>query len=386
MDFLTSDQYKLGVLPRDLDLLLDIIKEQAKISLDIVIYEMGDPTINQLIKEIGFKGIPVRIIFNGYYYSGQKEHVAQLQLLRSEVPYSNVEMVYSNDFYKITHQKTLIFNANTSQRSVLICSCNLNTKPKYPTFDHNSSTFTKKYAKGNLLNYNSLDGFVHVRSHPVVDAVYDMFETDWNNLPNVKPKHNPHLVWSAGCTVDSLNKSSVPLSEVHPYGTFYNTLKQMISSAKRSIHIWAEQFVYPIDQIMSWKPKNVVLTVYLPEYPVSSSTKRAFQLAFKDEKTSISFAKNCNYGHLKALIIDEERMMIGSTNLSVESIYGNKQLNVLVQGTPVLQALNQWKTYEYIPIDRNEYLGDPKPHDFKYYPRLPKGKFPGGTPVKSFQI
>ena len=70
-----------------------------------------------------------------------------------------------------------------------------------------------------------------------------MFESDWNNTPNVKPKSNPYLVWSAGCTVDEPSKVSVP-SEVHHYGTFYTTLKQMIRSANQCIDIWAEQFVY----------------------------------------------------------------------------------------------------------------------------------------------
>jgi phosphatidylserine/phosphatidylglycerophosphate/cardiolipin synthase-like enzyme len=257
-------------------------------SLDMTMYEMSDPTAEQILIADHKRGVRVRVLLDHDYSGGSVNQEAYATLSSAGVP-----VAWSNDL-EIFHQKTITVD---SDESAIMTS---NLTPQY---------------------YATTRDLVVMDSQPAdVAAIESVFATDWSGAAPSPGPPGIDLVWSPG---------SEP------------QLAALISSASRSVVVENEEMDSTSieDALESDAERGVDVTVVMT---ADSEWDSAFSQLESDGVHVVLYADTTSalYIHAKVIDVDSTKAFVGSENFSTASLDYNRELGLITSSASILGPLN----------------------------------------------
>jgi phosphatidylserine/phosphatidylglycerophosphate/cardiolipin synthase-like enzyme len=257
-------------------------------SLDMTMYELSDPTAEQILIADHKRGVRVRVLLDHDYSGGSVNQAAYATLSSAGVP-----VAWANDS-EIFHQKTITVDGDESA----ITTGNLT--PQY---------------------YATTRDFVVMDSLPPdVAAIESVFATDWSGAAPSQGLPGIDLVWSPG---------SEP------------QLAAIISSAARSVVVENEEMdSTSIEKALeSDAERGVDVTVVMT---ADSEWDSAFSQLESDGVHIVLYPDTASalYIHAKVIDVDSAKAFIGSENFSTASLDYNRELGLITSSASVLGPLN----------------------------------------------
>src|SRR6185312_10169856 len=167
--------------------------QNAHTSVDLVIYELEDPQVEQALADAQSRGVQVRVLLDNLDSFGNYPNDAAYTFLQSH----NVPIEWSPNYFPLTHQKTLIVD----DTEAMIMTFNLS--PQY---------------------YASSRDFGIVDTDPKdVAAIETAFTSDWSGQQSTA-QNASDLVWSPNSA---------------------DTLIALISSATSTLEVYNEEMADP---------------------------------------------------------------------------------------------------------------------------------------------
>jgi cardiolipin synthase A/B len=262
--------------------------QSARSSVDLVMYELSDPTFEQALVSAEKRGVQVRVLLNGGYFgSGSSANQAAYNYLTA----NGVPVRWSPSRFALTHQKTLVADDSTAY----IMTLNL-IDADYPT--------SRDFA---VVDTNSQD----------VAAIERTFTADWNNQP-VKPSDGADLVWSPNALGSQLS---------------------LINSARHSLDIYNEEMddAAVTSALAATARRGVDVKVVMT---ASSDWDSAFKkladagVHVRTQKQDASL-----YIHAKMILVDGRRAFLGSQNFSAGSLDDNRELGIILDTGAIIESL-----------------------------------------------
>lgn len=259
----------------------------ASKSIDLVIYELSDPAIEQALIEKHTQGVSIRVLLNGGYYGSHTMNASAFRTLSD----AGVPVKYTPATFALTHQKTLVTDASTA----LIMTFNL--VPKY-------------YKTGRdfgIIDSDASD----------VSAIERTFDADWNGT-KINAQTGDSLVWSPGAK---------------------EVLVGMIDSAKQSLLVYNEE-MQDSDVVAALEraaDRNVSVSIVMTD---ANNWHAAFtDLTAHGVHIRTYAPKASRYIHAKMILTDGSEAFLGSENFSTNSLDRNRELGLLIANPAILQAL-----------------------------------------------
>ena len=260
----------------------------ARQSLDMTMYELSDPTAEQILIADHKRGVRVRVLLDHDYSGGSVNQAAYASLSSAGVP-----VAWSNDS-EIFHQKTITVDGDESA----IMTGNLT--PQY---------------------YATTRDFVVMDSQPSdVAAIESVFATDWSGAAPSPGRPGIDLVWSPG---------SEP------------QLAALIGSAARSVVVENEEMDSTSIEgaLDSDAERGVDVTVVMT---ADSEWDSAFAQLESDGVHVVLYSDTASalYIHAKVIDVDSTKAFVGSENFSTASLDYNRELGLITSSAGVLGPLN----------------------------------------------
>jgi phosphatidylserine/phosphatidylglycerophosphate/cardiolipin synthase-like enzyme len=262
--------------------------QSARSSVDLVMYELSDPTFEQALLNAARRGVQVHVLLNdGYYGSGSSANQAAYRYLTAR----GVRVRWSPSRFALTHQKTLV----TDDSIAYIMTLNL-VDEDYPT---------------------SRDFAVVDRNAQDLAAIERTFTADWNNQA-VTPSDGADLVWSPGALGPQLS---------------------LINSARHSLDIYNEEMddSAVTSALEAAARRGVDVKVVMT---ASSEWDSAFK-GLADAGVHVRTYKQdaSLYIHAKMILVDGRRAFLGSQNFSAGSLDDNRELGITVEAGDIIDSL-----------------------------------------------
>jgi cardiolipin synthase A/B len=260
----------------------------ARQSLDMTMYALSDPTVEQILVADHKRGVRVRVLLDRDFSGGSVNQAAYSTLSTAGVP-----VAWANDS-EIFHQKTVTVDGDASA----IMTGNLT--PQY---------------------YATTRDFVVMDSQPPdVAAVESVFATDWAGAAPSPGTPGIDLVWSPGsepqlaAVITSATRSVVVENEEMDSTAIENALE---SDARRGVDV------------------TVVMTA-------DSEWDLAFSQLESDGVHVVLYPDTASalYIHAKVIDVDSTKAFIGSENFSTASLNYNRELGLITSSASVLGPLN----------------------------------------------
>jgi phosphatidylserine/phosphatidylglycerophosphate/cardiolipin synthase-like enzyme len=260
----------------------------AEHTLDMTMYELSDPSAEQILIEDHDRGVRVRVLLDHSYDGGSVNQPAF-----STLSSAGVSVAWANDS-EIFHQKTTTVDGDESA----IMTGNLTSQYYATTRD-----FT-------IMDGQATD----------VAAIEANFNTDWSGASPAPGPPAVDLVWSPGsepqlaALINSASRSVTVENEEMDSTSIENALE---SDASRGIDVTV---VMTADS--EWDSALSQLEadgVHVVLYPDTSSAL---------------------YIHAKVIDVDDAKAFVGSENFSTASLDYNRELGVITTATTVLGPLN----------------------------------------------
>jgi len=260
----------------------------ARQSLDMTMYELSDPTVEQILISDHRRGVRVRVLLDRDDSGGSVNQAASATLSAGGVAVS-----WANDS-EIFHQKTITVDGTTSA----VMTGNLT--PQY---------------------YATTRDFVVIDSQAAdVAAIESVFATDWSGAAPSPGAPGADLVWSPGSEPE---------------------LAALVGSAARSVVVENEEMdSASIEQVLeSDARRGVDVTVVMT---ADSEWNGAFaQLESAGVHVVLYPATTSSlYIHAKVIDVDSAKAFIGSENFSTASLDDNRELGLITSSAAVLGPLN----------------------------------------------
>jgi cardiolipin synthase len=279
---------KLIVEPQDgLEPLTSLIRG-ATSSIDLVMYELNDPGIEQALADAKGRGVAVRVLLNqGYFGKASIKNAAAYRYLESH----QVAVHWTPSAFALTHEKSILVDG----KQALIMTFNL--EPKY---------YSKSRDFG-VIDVDPAD----------MAAMTATFEADWQGVAKADSPGDD-LIWS-------------PNSK--------DALLSVVKTAKKSLVVYNEEMAdQDIIQALGAAARRGVSVEILMAY--SSKWKDAFtELTAEGVKIQIYKRKKPLYIHAKAIVADETYVFVGSENFSSNSLLKNRELGLLISNTKIANSL-----------------------------------------------
>ena len=277
--------------------ILNAINE-SKYSLQLVMYGLTDQTLLHALIRQRTLGRTVQILLEQTPYKAEAENTNAIRALET----ANVPWHGNIPSMRLIHQKTLIID----KRKALVM-----------TFNFTQSTFKKARNFGLLLD----------NPEEVADIV-SHFSADWNHQPVVS--HASHLLWSPD---DSQKK-----------------LTALILHAEHSIAIYTQNIsdFKLVGALAKVARKGVSVTI------LTSNKLRQKQLGYLTHAGVKIRMSNGLYIHAKVFIIDNEKAIIGSINMTRASLNDNRELSVLTENREVVRQLRETFDSDWREADAGE--------------------------------
>jgi cardiolipin synthase len=259
----------------------------ARHSVLLTMYELYDPRIEAALAADAERGIDVRVLLNGGYYSEREsDNAAAYSYLKSR----GVQVRYTPTYFALTHQKTLTVDGDQSAVMTL-------------NFDGEYAT-TRDFA---VLDRQSAD----------VRAIISAFNADWSGRRLTPSGGSGDLVWSPGAESAVLN---------------------LIAAAHTSIDVENEEMDYtPATAALCAAARRGIKVEVVMTY--ESEWKRALsELSGCGARIRLYHGQRY-YIHAKLLVVDGRTAMISSQNLSTTSLKYNRELGIELTAPAILAQL-----------------------------------------------
>lgn len=267
--------------------ILSAIK-QAKKSIDVVMYGFTDSQFIQALIDAKKSDKSVAVLLQKYPYKNTDENTNAIAQLTQQ----NINLKWSNPEFKLTHQKTFIFD----NHDVLIM-----------TFNLTDSTFT-----------HERNFALFIDDPTTVNEIRRVFQADWKYQP--ASVQQADLVWSPNNSREKLlGLIQQAHSSIEIYAqdiTDYKTIGELGRAARRGI---------TVDIITSEKTKHK------PNRKLAYLTRAGVRLHFSKKY----------YIHAKVIIIDHHAALLGSMNLTAPSIEDNRELSIVTRNPTTIRKLEE---------------------------------------------
>jgi len=266
--------------------LLAAIKN-AKSSIDIVMYGFTDEAFINALVAAKNHGKNVNVLLEPQPYKAENENNKTIRQLHAE----NIQLQWPDPSFKLTHQKTLIFD----QQSAIVMTFNLT---------HAS--------------FNRERNFALILTEPnEVQEIKQVFDADWTHQ-NITVTH-PNLLWSPNNSREKILRFiQSARSEIKIYAqdvTDYQTIGALANAARTGVNV------------------KILLSASAEKW---QSRKFSFL-----KKSGVMIHRSRHYYiHAKVMMIDHQRAILGSINLTKPSLDDNRELSVITQDADVIKQLN----------------------------------------------
>jgi phosphatidylserine/phosphatidylglycerophosphate/cardiolipin synthase-like enzyme len=259
----------------------------AHASVDLTMYELFDHQVEHALAADAARGVDVRVVLNGGYYS---EHESTNASAYSYLHNHGVHVHYSPTYFALTHQKTLTVDGRESAIMTL-------------NFDGRYSS-TRDYA-------------VPDRQPADVAAIQAAFNADYAGQHATATTGTGDLVWSPGAAA---------------------TVSNMIESARRSIDLENEEMAYApaIGELCDAAHRGAAVHLVMT---YSNEWRTAFSRLQRCGVSVRLYHCQRYYIHAKMLIIDGQRALVSSQNLSTGSLQYNRELGIAVTTPAIVTQL-----------------------------------------------
>lgn len=269
--------------------------KSARTAIDLEIYELGDRSVETALAEAAARHVDVRVILNRKDpFESRNPNAAASAYLTAR----HVSVKWSPSDVALAHVKMLSVDARVS----LIMSLNL--------------------AGG----YSSTRDFGIIDTQPSdVLAIDTAFNADWQGTAATVRSATHDLIWSPGAG---------------------DTFVHAIESAKTSIDLENEEMDYrdATDALCAAAKRGVDVKIVMSYASEWASALR--ELAGCGAHVHVYYGQRY-YIHAKALIVDGRSAIVGSTNLSAESLWYNRELSIEVTSPSIVTQLTSWFASDY---------------------------------------
>ena len=267
----------------------------ARKSIDMTMYELTDSKVEQALAAAAARGVAVRVILN---HKDPFESTNPNAAAYSYLAAHGVQVRYAPSYLSLTHQKTVTVDQATSA----VLTMNLDA------------------------GYSSTRDFGVIDSEPAdVQAIVAVFDADWSSRHVHASTGTGDLIWSPGAgdtflrAIESAKSSIDVENEEMDYGT---ATKALCAAAKRGVNV------------------EVVMTY-------SGGWREALTELTGCGAHVRVFHGQAYYIHAKLLLVDGREAIVGSQNLSAESLWYNRELAVNVTAPGSVSKLKGWFTSDY---------------------------------------
>ncbi len=261
----------------------------ARHSVDLDIYELTDPVVERALAGAARRGVDVRVLVNGYDEGTPVRTNAPAARYLSA---HGVHVRVAPRTFPFTHIKALTVDG----RQTAVMSLNLD----------GGYASTRDFA---VLDRRRAD----------VAAVVAVFDADWAGRAVRPSSGSGDLLWSPGAAPAVL---------------------RAIASARRSIDLEDEEMAYPpaTAALCAAAHRGVAVHVVMTW---SSEWYRPFRELSRCGVSVRLYHGQRYYIHAKLLIVDGDRALLGSQNLSETSLQRNRELSIDIVAAPLVRALTR---------------------------------------------
>jgi phosphatidylserine/phosphatidylglycerophosphate/cardiolipin synthase-like enzyme len=261
----------------------------ARHSVELTMYELYDTRIEAALEGAARRGVDVRVLLNGGYYSERdSQNAAAYAYLKSH----GVAVRYTPIYFALTHQKTLTVDGDESAVMTL-------------NFDGEYAT-TRDFA-------------VFDRQPADVRAIVSAFDADWSGRQTMTSSGTGDLVWSPGAE---------------------SAVLTLIATARSSIDVENEEMDYaPATDALCAAARRGVRVEIVMTYE-------------SDWKSALGELSDCGAGvrlyygqryyiHAKLLLVDGRTALVSSQNLSTTSLKYNRELGIELTSPVIVSQLTR---------------------------------------------
>jgi cardiolipin synthase len=270
--------------------------QNASSSVDLVMYELNDPEVEQALSDAQSRGVAVRVLLNqGYYGKSSRKNAAAYRYFQA----MHVPVHWTSSSFALTHEKSLLVD----KKQALIMTFNL--EPKY---------------------YKTSRDFAVINHDPADIAAMDAtFNADWEGKAIIDSSGDD-LIWSPNskdALLAILKNSNKSLAVYNEEMADSDIIQGLVEAAGRGVSV---------ELIMAY----------------SSKWKDAFtELSAAGVKIRVYKRKKPLYIHAKVIVVDSNYVFIGSQNFSTNSLLKNRELGLFIMNPPIATSLlkifrNDW--------------------------------------------
>ena len=350
-------------------------------SIDIVIYEIGDDTLNSALVTAMKKGVYVRVVLDGYSgtVSTNEGFVTQIQdaMKSAGVDSKYFRPHWSSNNFNITHQKSVMIDAVDASGALL---SPMPSSAALLISTGNFSTYYPKAPAAPELFYQATDFYVTVTDRTLITQATSVFNSDFscagstvNNAENGTQNVAGPLLWSNGSWANAMTGVStwnvnnypgypagypypmIDVSRMANQGNVTAYQTNLVNSAVKGdvIRIYNEEFA---SDTMNGKPTNPVFTAIVAAIGRGADVRvvMSYSTNFTTDLTTIAEAGGTvyfiapeqlllamngytgpTYVHAKAIMINGSEGIfkqgyVGSTNLENSSMFENRELGIVI--------------------------------------------------------
>ena len=260
----------------------------ARQSIDLVMYELNDKSIEADLAAAARRGVATRVLLSPGY-EGEPSTINQSAF--DYLSAHGVAVRWSPDYFALTHEKSFVIDGEQA----FIMSFNW-VKKYYPT----GRDF-------GIIDRDTLD----------VAAMESSFNNDWAGSANAA-NAGSDLVWSPGSRA---------------------AITALISGATRSLDVYNEEMADEgiINALARATTRGVhvrIVMTYSPDW------KTAFQKLVDAGVSIRTFGQNAPlYIHAKMILVDGVSAFVGSENFSATSLDKNRELGIVISAPDILASL-----------------------------------------------
>jgi len=259
----------------------------ARRSIELTMYELTDPVVERALAAAAGRGVNVRVLLNGGYYS---ERETTNRPARTYLTARGVHVRYSPSYFALTHQKTLTVDGHESAIMTL-------------NFDGEYST-TRDFA---ILDSRPAD----------VRAIVATFDADYAGHRTTPSPGSGDLLWSPGAAA---------------------TVVSEIDSARHAIDLENEEMAYTpaTDALCSAARRGVSVRIVMT---YSSDWSAALSRLARCGAQVRLYHGQGYYIHAKLLVLDSRLALVSSQNLSTTSLDYNRELGIVLRSGSLVAQL-----------------------------------------------
>jgi phosphatidylserine/phosphatidylglycerophosphate/cardiolipin synthase-like enzyme len=269
----------------------------ARHSVDLTMYELSDTTVDSALAAAVHRGVHVRVLLNGGYYSGRDSTNASAYAYLHN---HGVPVRYTPSTFALTHQKTVTVDGRLSAVMTL--------------------NFTSQY-------YATTRDFAVLDSQLAdVKEIEAVFAADWRGESITTTTGTGDLLWSPGAS---------------------GPILKLIASAHHSLDVENEELADndDVDALCAAAHRGVNVRLVMT---YATDWKPDFaRLSGCGANVRLYHGEHPIYIHAKMIVADGARAFVGSQNFSATSQDRNRELGIITRSATIVDGLESTFGQDY---------------------------------------